>query len=96
MNAVGNTATTALSTVSGAAILQWLMNCVSQGHMIAPDQPTLLAIAGVMAPIFHGLYLAIVNRLARVAGEASPPVVQLASVPATPAAVTNNTVVNGE
>lgn len=66
---VGNTATTAISLTGGSTTLLWVLQCISQGHMVMPDTATALSMSGMLAPFFHAIYnmiLAHINALATI------------------------------
>jgi hypothetical protein len=50
---VGTTAAVSLGTSSTAAVLHWLMQCYMAGAFLAPDESTLLILAGFIAPLAH-------------------------------------------
>ena len=60
--------TTALGTVSGAQIIEWAFDCLAAGHLIKPDMATAQLMAGILAPVIHGLWRAWTTRLETRAG----------------------------
>lgn len=70
---VGSTATVALSTAGGSAVLLWAFACIHQGMLVVPDQTTALVMTAGLAPIAHAVRNMVVAWLASKAAKLPAP-----------------------
>lgn len=61
MNSISNTTNVTAGTVGSADLVLWAIQCLSQHHLVAPDQTTALVLAGAMVPLFHWVGRVICN-----------------------------------